>query len=78
MDFKPGTPSAYVLAIILLTFVVMVGAGLFGALVGQLVQGMGYEIDPRRWGAVSSLVCSVATFLIGSVASYWDFHIDRH
>ncbi len=76
MQIEPGTPSAYVLATLAMTFIVMGFAGITGVMVGGMFLTMGFEVEPARWGGVASVTCSVATVIYGSVISYRDYHFD--
>lgn len=76
MDIEPGTVTFYALAVLAGTLMAMGSAGFIGALVGHLVLTLGYEVDPWRWSVIAAVALSVATFVVGSVISYRDYHFD--
>ncbi|KPC02034.1 hypothetical protein QO021_30275 (plasmid) [Pseudomonas amygdali pv. lachrymans] len=76
MEIEPGTPPAYVIAILAGILLGMVGGGVVGTLVGQMVMLLGFEVDPLRLGVFAAILSSGVMCFAGCVISYRDYHSD--
>lgn len=76
MIFTPGTPPAYLLAI--LGFAVLIG--LFAGFAGMLISGfffdIGYSVDPYRWCKLAAIGAGILAIGYGSWASWQDYHLN--
>jgi hypothetical protein len=71
-----GTPSAYALATLGLTFISILFFGVAGTLIAGFFFDIGYSIDPIRVGGNASAIAGVLTFVFVAVMSYRDYHYE--
>ena len=74
MLFEPGTPPAYVMAIMLVAVMALFFFGVGGALLGGIFYDAGYtKIHPFEIGRLAGGTAAIIALVIGSVTSYRDY-----